>query len=228
MKSAAEKQNLPRVHRNLVAQLTQSPAGSLRRGVEPFVQWSAWVGLTALVMGGLVAMLKPRPDIEQNLSNAGFVLFIGFILLGAALSAWGAVLSGIPGRGLARWQKIILGSSLAGLVLVPLFLFPASAPDVDGGRLDDDYCFPLVLAIGLLPWAALGMTLSKNASFRPGLTGLWSGTSAFLMASGALFVCCPCWTRGHLLMAHVLPVALASFATTSLGAYWFSRWNKKN
>jgi hypothetical protein len=28
-------------------------------------------------------------------------------------------------------------------------------------------------------------------------------------------------------MAHLLPVALASFAAAFLGSYWFSRWNKK-
>ncbi len=228
MKSTAAKvkQNPSSLHQSLVDQLTQSGAGSIGRVQNPLVQWLAWLGLTGLIMGGLIAGLKPRPDMAENFQNPGFVLFVGFILLASAFSAWGAVLSGIPGRGLALWQKIFLGAALIGLVLVPWFLFPAAAADVDSGNLDDDYCFPLVLAIGLLPWVILGLTLSKNASFRPAVTGLWSGTSAFLMASGALFVCCPCWTRSHLLTAHVLPVAVASFATALLGSYWFSRWNK--
>jgi hypothetical protein len=226
MKSAARKQNLSQVHQSLVDRLSQTPPQSLKRGMDARVQWALWFSLMLFAMGGLVFFLRPRPGIMTDIQNPGFGLFFALILVGSALSAWGAVLSGIPGRGLALWQKIFLGAILTALVLVPFVFFPAVAADVDGSRLDDDWCFPLVLAVGLLPWLGLGSILSKNASFRPAVTGVWSGTSAFLMASGALYLCCPCWTRGHILMAHLLPVALASFATAFLGSYWFSRWNK--
>ncbi|HVM33272.1 MAG TPA: NrsF family protein [bacterium] len=228
MKDAARRANLMKAHQRLVEELVQTPPARLRRGLDPRVQWILWFGLMVLALAGLVLFLGPRPGLWLDIQKPGFGIFFALVLVGGALSAWGAILSGIPGRSMAAWQKAILGFALAGLVLSPFVFFPAVAPDVDGSRLDDDWCFPLVLAVGFLPWVGLGSILARNASFRPALTGVFSGTSAFLMASGALYLCCPCWTRGHILMAHLLPVALASFATAFLGSYWFSRWMKKS
>ena len=182
MRNTARKQNASQIHQSLVDQLTQTPPENLKRGMDPLVQWALWFGLMILAMGSLVVFLRPRPGLLTDIQNPGFGLFFALVLVGSALSAWRAVLSGIPGRGLALWQKIFLGAVLTALVLVPFIFFPAVSADVDGSRLDDDWCFPLVLAVGFLPWVGLGSILSKNASFSPGVTGVWSGASAFLMA----------------------------------------------
>lgn len=229
MKITSKNQSLSRVHQELVEKLVSDRTTRLKRVPPAAAQWGLWLALSALVTAGVLAGFHPRPQLWEDLQKPGAGFFALLIFGGSALAAWGAILTSLPGRVLPSWQKALMVLALAGLVLIPCFAFPMTLPDEaypPGLRLDDDWCLPMVFLIGLFPWAVIGFWLSKNASFSAAWTGAWSGASAFLLTTGALYLCCPCWSVSHLLVSHVLPVGIASFLTAWIGAFWFSRWKK--
>jgi hypothetical protein len=192
------------------------------------LQWSLWLVLSL----GVMALALWRMKVGNSVETLGQMPPMAFILaafLGAAVAAWEAVVSSIPGRHTGKWFRAAQLSLLAALVLIPFLFFPAG---IGGGGVLSSLrcgvdCMKLISLVGLLPWILLGWMLSRNAAFNPAWTGAWSGVSAFLLGAVTVQLHCPNWETGHMLVSHLLPVAVLVFPATFAGSFWFSRWKKK-
>jgi hypothetical protein len=88
------------------------------------------------------------------------------------------------------------------------------------------FCFRTVLGVALPTWVLSGWLASRNASFQPGWTGAWLGTSAFLWGTGTIQLHCAHWQCCHMILDHLFPLVLFLFLPVWIGTYWFSRWRK--
>jgi hypothetical protein len=225
--SSKKTKDMSQFHRNLVHDLLAQtkPAPEIQKAG---VQWGLWLLASLGTMGLILTMLKLQPGVGSVLNQMPSMTFLGLAFLGSALAAWEAISSSVPGRQTPRGYRIFLSLILIFLFLMP-FLFFAS-----GGHVFNPWtafrdgwgCFSAVSLIGFFPWIFLGWIVSRNAAFHPGWTGAWTGASAFLLSSMTIQLHCPNWQAGHMLMAHLLPVAIFTLATSWLGAHWFSRWRK--
>jgi hypothetical protein len=220
------KQTPMEFHHQLVEQMVHDvkPAGMLLR---PAVQWFLWLGASLLVMALFWMRMGVQPNLSQVMSQMPPFLFIVSAFAGASLAAWAAISSGIPGRQTGRLYLVLEVLVLTALVSIP-FLFFTHAGPLQWGRAftDDTGCVEGVSFSGLIPWIFMGWMLSRNASFNPWRTGLWSGVSAFLMGTITIQIHCPNWEMNHVLMAHLLPAAVGTMVVSLLGSFWFSRWKK--
>lgn len=215
-----------RAHREAVEKiLTQG--GVPGRVRPPLVQWLAWLGLSMVSSALFLGALHVQ-DLGIILEEPKKLLFLLSLLAGSGLGAWRAIHSSLPGRApgsvLKRGSELLL----AFLALSPLFLFGGGGAGFDpiGCCREGRACIQGSVAAGVFPWLVLGWFLSRNAAFRPFQVGAWSGISAFLLGVWTLQLHCPNWERDHLMMTHLMPVAVLAFGTAFAGAYWFSRWRK--
>lgn len=224
--SLRQEVDLEDVHWNLVIRLL---VGFKPSGRTPALrtQWLVWLGVS-IGAGGLAVLLmgfQPDMGISRRAPNRGFLLFA---VLGAALAAWEAVSSSVPGRQVGWRYRTMSGITLLLLTMMPFLYF--HKPGEDMHPLQDLIhgmgCVLVVSTVGTVPWLILGWLVSRNASFNPVWTGAWSGVAAFLVGTTAIQLHCPIWASGHLLSAHLLPAALFALLSAFLGAHWFSRWRK--
>ncbi|SRR5665213_245945 len=213
-------------HHQLVEQMVHNakPAGVLLR---PTVQWILWLASSLMVMAFFWMRMGVQPDLSRVMNQMPPLLFIFSAFVGAALAAWEAVSSGIPGRQTGKFYRVLAILVLVALVSIP-FLFFAHADSLQWKRalVDDTGCVEGVSFSGLIPWIFMGWMLSRNASFNPLWTGVWSGVSAFLMGTITIQVHCPNWDMNHVLVAHLLPAAVGTIVVSLLGSFWFSQWKK--
>jgi hypothetical protein len=215
-----------RIHQEAVEAIL-ARGGASGRVMRPWVQWLAWLGLSLLSSALFLGALRVQ-DLGSALADPKKVLFLGALFAGSGLGAWRAIRSSLPG--LAPGSALKRGSEilLVLLVLSPLFLFGAGGEGFDPIDCCREgwACIQGSVAAGVFPWLVLGWFLSRNAAFRPFQVGAWSGISAFLLGAWTLQLHCPNWEGDHLMMAHLMPVAVLAFGTAFAGAYWFSRWRK--
>jgi hypothetical protein len=218
------RKNPAQLHWDMVEKLVQE-AGPVQCVPAASTQWLSWLALSLVAMTAVVLLLHSGAEFWKELIHSGSVFFILLTLGGAALAAWGAILSSLPGRCCKTW-RLPMALILVCLAVVLFFFFPLAAPIVDGCVLSEGWDFYLVFLVGLVPWTVMGFRLSRNAAFHPVITGAWSGLSAFLLATCTLYICCPCGSIGHMFISHLLPVVVGTFLCALAGAFWFSRWEK--
>jgi hypothetical protein len=214
------------IHRRLVERLAKDakPAGLLLR---PWHQWCLWLALSLIVMAAFWMKNGVQENMPVVLEQMPPLAFLVCAFVGAAFAAWEAITSSVPGRQTGKGYLLFTLFLLAALTAIPFVFFAQTSPvDWPQAIRDGSGCAMGVSYTGLIPWVLLGWMLSRNASFRPFWTGAWSGVSSFLMGTFTLQVHCPSWDMGHMVAAHLLPMAAGSFLATFLGAYWFSRWKK--
>jgi hypothetical protein len=225
--SVKKNKDLTRFHQELVNSLL-AQAGPVKPMTSPWAQWSLWILLaTALVFLALWRMKPTHLDASVQPTAIGYLITL---FLSAALAAWQAVVSSIPGRPSGSWQLVLLTVFLATIIIIFPFVFfvPKGEEIFEMDNIVKCWpdCFKAIFLIGILPWILLGWRLSQNASFNARWTGAWSGLSAFLLGSLVTLMRCGYWEAGHMLAVHLLTVAIFSFLTTWLGAMWFSRWKR--
>ncbi len=213
----------------------QSIVGELTRGLKPvrpvwpaWVQWLVWlaqaVGVTVLAL----TFLRPQDGLRAVLAETSHSAFLCMTFLASALAAWGAIAVSLPGRSLSPWTKVGVGSLLAGLLAIPLIFFPMAQGTGSfwselGGCCG---CIYIGTAVGLVPWIGMGFLLSRNASFHPAWTGAWAGSSSFLLGTAVIQLHCPSWEMHHVMVGHLMPVALMTLLATWAGTKWFARWRR--
>jgi len=220
------KQTSMAFHHQLVEQVVRDakPAGMLLR---PATQWFLWLGASLLVMAFFWMRMGVQSTLSQVMSQMPPFLFIFSAFAGSGLAAWEAISSSVPGRQTGRGYRVLAVLVLIALVSIPFLFFTHTGPLQWGSALSDDTgCVEGVSFSGLIPWIFMGWMLSRNASFNPWWTGLWSGVSAFLMGTITIQIHCPNWEMNHVLMAHLLPAAVGTIVVGLLGSFWFSRWKK--
>ncbi len=223
----AKIKNINQVHGELVDQILSRTAPAER--VWPaWIQWLAWLGLSLACMAVLLLKMGVLNNWGLLYRQMPPVAFLGTALLGSALAAWEAITSSLPGRQTGGRFRIFSFLVLLALLLIPFLFFVRGAEGLDlmAACRNGWGCIQAASLAGLLPWVFLGFILSKNASFHPGWTGAWSGLSAFLLGAVTIQIHCPDWEMGHMVFAHLLPVAFFAFLTTFAGAFWFSRWKR--
>ncbi len=209
-------------HHQLVEQVVADakPAGMLLR---PTAQWFLWLASSLFVMAFFWMRMGIQSNLSQVMSQMPPFLFIFSAFAGAGLAAWEAISSGVPGRQTGKVYRVLAVLVLIALVSIPFLFFAHSGPLVFTG---DTGCVEGVSFTGLIPWIFMGWMLSRNASFNPWWTGLWSGVSAFLMGTITIQIHCPNWEMNHVLMGHLLPAVIGTMVVSLLGSVWFSRWKK--
>ncbi len=225
---AAQKsvKNIARMHEQLVDKIVADTRAS-ELILRPWTQWFLWLGISLAVMGVFWMKMGIQTNAAQVLQQMPPIVFILTAFAGAALAAWEAIASTVPGRQTGSSYRVLSVLVLIALFSLPFIFFAQSGPvDLAQSFKDGSSCAEGVSLSGLIPWIFLGWMLSRNAAFHPAWTGAWSGVSSFLMGTITLQIHCPSWQLGHMLAAHLLPAAFGSFLTTFAGAFWFSRWKK--
>jgi hypothetical protein len=211
--------------------LVQNLVGDLKpvHAVWPaWAQWLSWFAVAACVTVGALHYLKPQEDLTSVLGQIPHSAFLILVYAASALSAWGAIVTSLPGRTQGTAQKALTLALLAVVVAMPLLFFPRSPGHPGFLQLFHVCCGCVYVGavVGIVPWLATGWMLSRNASFHPGWTGAWAGVSAFLLGLGVVQMHCSAWEMDHVMMGHILPVALMTGAATWAGTFWFSRWKR--
>ena len=224
--SAKKNKDLTRFHQELVNGLL-ARSGPIKPMPSPWAQWCLWFLMATVLVFFVLWMMKPsHMDTASQPAAMGYLIAL---FLGAALAAWQAVASSIPGRNTSRLHLVLLTVFLAAVIILPFVFFIPKGEAIfewdDIVKCGPD-CFKAIALIGVVPWILLGWRLSRNASFNTKWTGAWSGVSAFLLGSLVTLMHCGYWEAGHMVAVHLLTVAFFSFLTTWLGAIWFSRWKK--
>lgn len=202
------------------------------RPVQPvsslFRQWLGWLALAVLGVAFSVTVLHPQPELWERLTVFPTGPFLALVFLASAVAAWLGIASSIPGEEPGPALKALMGALLLGLLAIPFFLFtPDHLEDVlDHNRISEWFCFRTVVVVAAPSWALLGWIAARNASFRPGWTGGWLAVSAFLLGTGSIQTHCQHWECWHVLVNHLMPMAVFIFVPILIGSHWFSRWNK--
>jgi hypothetical protein len=220
------KQTPMEFHNQIVDQVVRE-AKPMGLHLRPAVQWVLWLAASLLVMSFFWMRMGMQANVSQVMQQMPPLFFILFAFAGASLAAWEAIASSIPGRQTGKFYHALAVLVLIALVSIP-FIFFAHPSSLDFGKtlVNGIGCAEGAVFSGLIPWIFMGWMISRNASFHPWWTGLWSGVSAFLMGTITIQIHCPSWDMDHVLMSHLLPAAVGTIAASLLGAFWFARWKK--
>ncbi len=227
MQTKTELNEMPLFQRRLVERLAAEarPVKPAPSGVQ---QWFVWLGFALLVSGVSLYLIGPQFEIEERLADfsSGSFLLLAFAL--SAFCAWMGIASSKP-----DYEPRLAPRVFAAALLLYLFSMPFLFFDHDNlsqvwalNMADGWFCARTVLLVALPSWVMLGWMASRNASFHPGWTGAWLGTSAFLLGTGTIQLHCAHWETCHMLVDHLLPMLALIFLPIWIGGYWFSRWKK--
>jgi hypothetical protein len=150
-------------------------------------------------------------------------LLLGTVSGSALLAACGLWIALGRGRSMLGRSRLLLAATVAFLPLALLAwklgvsaLFEGMSgawPARPGFR-----CFALSLAVGLAPLAAALATRRRTDPLHPGSAGAAIGAACGLAAAALVDLWCPVAHLPHLLLGHLLPVALFALAGAALGA----------
>ena len=219
--------NLPQAHRVLVEKLAAETRPS-KATPSTFVQWLVWLGFALAMVAATLSLIGPQFELMEKLTDpvSGGFLLLAFTL--SAFCAWMGIASSKP-----DYTPRAVPPTLAALLVLFLFSMPFFYFDSDSlskvltqNMADGWFCARTVIWVAIPSWAMLGWLASRNASFYPGWTGAWLGASAFLLGAGTIQLHCAHWQTCHMLLDHLLPMAVFLFIPIWLGSYWFSRWRK--
>ncbi len=218
---------LPESHRRLVEKLA-AEAKPLKPAPSVLRQWLVWLTFSLVVVGITLSLIGPQFEIMEKLNDpaSGGFLLLAFSL--SAFCAWMGIASSKP-----DYRSRLAPRIFAGVMVLFLFSMPFLFFEKDNlsqvwalNMADGWFCARTVLLVAFPSWLMLGWMASRNASFHPGWTGAWLGTSAFLLGTGTIQLHCAHWETCHMLVDHLLPLVALIFIPIWAGSYWFSRWMK--
>lgn len=214
-------------HRRLVAELV---AGA--RPVKPapslWQQWTVWLAFALAAVWGVISMIGPQFELMDRLGEPAMGGFLALSFLLSAFCAWMGIASSKPDRVPRNLSRFLALAGVLFLYVMPFLFFAGDdlARVFTQNSMDGWFCARIVLLVAFPSWLLLGWMASRNASFDPGWTGAWLGASAFLLGTGTIQLHCARWEACHMLVDHLLPMAVLIFIPIWAGSVWFSRWMK--
>jgi hypothetical protein len=181
-------------------------------------------GCVAFFLPGLI-LAPTRADIYERVRAPDFWIETGLWVMTAVVSAALVYRSAIPGlmkKGEQKWAALPLAlvCALWGARLEATgFTYElASEMDLWRGR-----CGFVILAVGIAAGALLMAWARRAAPTHPRFTGVWAAVCAGSLGSFAMQIVCAHDNALHLLVWHVVPVALLAGAGAWAGTRWL-RW----
>lgn len=171
---------------DLIAALARD-AQPVRPLASPWRRLLAWLAISLPWVIAVVAVISPREDLADKLSDPRWVLEQLATLATALTAAVAAFCAGVPGR--ARWERILplppfafwvgllgLGCVQAWLVAGPkgLTLYP------------DWVCFPGIVLVGAVPAVAMALMLRRGAPVAPVVSTALGALAAAALADFGL------------------------------------------
>lgn len=205
-------------HRALVKRLASNIA-PVRRLWPIGVRLALWLLVEAAVLIW-VAAHTPNNFIIK-LRWPGYVIELASFALAAALSAWLALRSAIPGTTLRPAE---VGLTVV-LVLAGCAVLILTQPIDTSGSLSEFVrtgirCARDTCMLAMLPWLVLWWAVRRGAPMDGGISGAWVGAGALFFAFAMMRIACPIDEPLHLITWHLLP-ALAAIALSALaGNAW--------
>jgi hypothetical protein len=195
----------------LIAHLTPSPARA--RLAAPATRFVGWAAGSLVVLAVGVAALGVRPDVRTVLApdvvtSSAVAMVTGFVAASVAL-----VLA-VPGA--ARWRglKLIPVLTLVGWgALQPLQARPLRAGDAPFHAA----CGIEIVALALVPGAALFVLLRRAAPLEPAWSAGLATLAAASLAAAVLPIVCPIDASAHVLASHVAPVVVVAGVGAAAG-----------
>ncbi len=174
----------------LIERLAEN-ADPVRRLAAPWVRTAMWIAISAPYVALVVAMMAPRSDLQEKLSDFRFLLEQVAALSTGIAAATAAFISIVPGYD----RRVAL------LPLAPLCVWLASLAEgciqalVQGGAgLDlasDFVCIPAIALVGALPALAMALMLRRGAPLRPHISTALGGLAAAGLGNFGLRFCHP-------------------------------------
>jgi hypothetical protein len=181
-----------------------------------------WLAVEVLVLAiGIIA--TRRTNLLASLGSAHYLfevgIFIGVGTLAAALALRGAV----PGREASGAElALVVMPLLVGIVAVALQ--PASAIVSASAFVRAGVgCATSVMVFASIPWVILFIAIRRGAPLVKGTEGALMGIAAFSFSFAATRLGCPSDDAIHLIVWHIVPVAIGSAASVLIAMAWLRR-----
>lgn len=207
---------------DLIAQISAQGARPPMR--HPAVYALAWLGFSAVWIGGFLAWAGLRPDIADKLGQAVYLAeLVALVALAVSAAAAAATLSRPGAAGPRTWAPLAL---LAAWALLAYFgsigVMGWDAMCAAGSAMALD-C-PWHIFLFSAPPALMAFSFMRlGAPTRPLMAGAMGTLAATALAYGAMRVMEPTDSAAHLLIWHAAPVAALCF-TGVLAGRWALRW----
>jgi hypothetical protein len=138
----------------------------------------------------------------------------------AALSMWGAFMRGRSALGLPRGWLVAIAVGTPSLLFAMMFAFAVVHPEltlVHPERIGLK-CLGLTLAAGAFPLMALALVRRGSDPVHPLATGAALGSACGASAGVMVEMWCPVAAPQHVVIGHILPIAVMAMVGASLGA----------
>lgn len=168
-------------------------------------------GAIALAIAGV------RGDLPERAADPVFLIVVSMLVIATATCATTAIRLAVPGRDdVPKGRLLALISFPFALSMLVLVAAPWGSEwlgwrDVLAGCWS---CIGVTAASAAVPWMATVILMSRLAPLRERRVGLFAGFSVFLLGALVTQLHCPYGDSYHLALAHYLPVAVLSAATT--------------
>ncbi len=188
----------------------------------PRIRLAVWLALESAVLG-VVALSGVRPDLAAQLLDWRYLVEMGALLvvgvLSAAFSLRAAVPSLEPRRAESALTLVLAVAAGLGSLAQPMHAPETLAEFIAAGG----PCAVKTALLAALPWIALILALRRGAPLVPMTAGALAGGAAFVLSFAMMRLACPMDERLHLLVWHVLPVAVGAGLSTVAGLVWLRR-----
>jgi hypothetical protein len=188
----------------------------------PIVGFFKWIVATIASVSAGVFILRPQPDVWNQLLDPVFVLpavvlfFISFV---CGLSAFLLV---IPDSPVVRFDVIAVVAIVIWFVFVGYLIVSSDVADAQFGIA----CTLKMIGLAIFPAALMFFMLKKAFPMNPGLIGLLAVFGALGFAEvGVQFICRKTFAA-HIILWHFLPLCALTFLGIVIGRKTF-RWNVK-
>lgn len=155
----------------------------------------------------VVGVAKIRPDMQLGPSHALVALTAVLIVLAVATSVAGLA-RGRLGLGAPLLTLLVLAVATVPLYAMATMMWPVAGPEAPPHG--ETGCFSIALACGAVVLAGLTFALRRSVPAAPVARGALVGACAGAWAGLAVHLHCPAVGREHLLVGHILPLAIAT------------------
>ena len=200
----------------LIIGLAQS-AGPVRRLPSLAHRLVRWSVVAMLTLAALVLIIGVRADIEAAVRPVRFAALAALTLASALTASSAALLLSVPGaaRPIDRWLPLMAAGAWA-MVLGTSVASTGSLMELLTPSLIHVSCVIQIAGLALVPgWSLLEMV--RQGAPMPGFSirGL-AALAALAMGAAGTQVLCPVDEPAHLLVGHLVPVAVLAGVTAAL------------